>query len=160
MKERISILPRWVLTGTNPAFYDMESKTCVEQTARVYVKVQEIVNDYNKFADEVEDKLLELDVSNKEDYESFKNNITHICHEFIHSIESKVNVATDYMKDNLSESVRNVVDAMIDSGELNSVVGDSFNELNTRVTTLEKTEYKLVLDEGTENLTLVKEVSE
>lgn len=43
----IDFLPPWVETGLQPAFYDSESGTVLQQTARMYAKVNEIVQNTN-----------------------------------------------------------------------------------------------------------------
>ena len=43
----IEFLPPWVETGLQPAFYDKESGTVLQQTARMYAKVNELVKAVN-----------------------------------------------------------------------------------------------------------------
>lgn len=43
----IEFLPPWVETGLQPAFYDRESGTVLQQTARMYAKVNELVKAVN-----------------------------------------------------------------------------------------------------------------
>lgn len=43
----INFLPPWVETNLQPAFYDKESGTCLQQTARMYNKVNELVRSVN-----------------------------------------------------------------------------------------------------------------
>ena len=43
----IEILPPWIETGLQPAFYDKESGTVLQQTARMYAKVNELVESVN-----------------------------------------------------------------------------------------------------------------
>ena len=43
----IEFLPPWVETGLQPAFYDQESGTVLQQTARMYAKVNELVKAVN-----------------------------------------------------------------------------------------------------------------
>lgn len=43
----IEFLPPWVETGLQPAFYDRESGTVIQQTARMYAKVNELVKAVN-----------------------------------------------------------------------------------------------------------------
>ena len=78
MNKRLSPLPKWVLTDTRPAIYDVESATCVEQTAKVYAKIQELVNDYNLFVDEVNTCIEKFMNDTNADYECFKNEINKI----------------------------------------------------------------------------------
>ena len=49
---RLPLLPKWVLTNKLPAFYDMESGTAIEQTAKIYGAMQGMIKDYEKFAEE------------------------------------------------------------------------------------------------------------
>ena len=59
----IELLPPWIETGLQPAFYDKESGTVLQQTARMYAKVNEVVesvNEQNTTIDEYIDKFNEL----------------------------------------------------------------------------------------------------
>lgn len=47
----IEFLPPWVETNLQPAFYDRESGTVLQQTARMYAKINEIVKVINKYQD-------------------------------------------------------------------------------------------------------------
>lgn len=52
----IEFLPPWVETGLQPAFYDRESGTVLQQTARMYAKLNEvikIVNGYKNYDEEI-----------------------------------------------------------------------------------------------------------
>ena len=52
----IEFLPPWVETGLQPAFYDRESGTVLQQTARMYAKLNEvikIVNGYQNYDEEI-----------------------------------------------------------------------------------------------------------
>ena len=44
----INVLPPWVETGLQPAFYDKESGTVLQQVSRMYAKVNELVKAFNK----------------------------------------------------------------------------------------------------------------
>lgn len=48
----IEFLPPWVETGLQPAFYDKESGTVLQQVARMYAKMQEVVKFVNKYIEE------------------------------------------------------------------------------------------------------------
>ena len=45
----IEFLPPWIETGLQPAFYDKESGTVLQQTARMYAKVNELVENVNDY---------------------------------------------------------------------------------------------------------------
>lgn len=49
--SRINFLPPWVETNLQPAFYDVESGTCLQQTSRMYAKVNQLVRTVNEFTE-------------------------------------------------------------------------------------------------------------
>ena len=65
----IEFLPPWVETGLQPAFYDRESGTVLQQTARMYAKVNELVKAVNgmdkvikEYVDYIDNYFKNLDV--------------------------------------------------------------------------------------------------
>lgn len=48
----IDFLPPWVETGVQPAFYDKESGTVLQQTARMYAKVNELTQSVNHYIEQ------------------------------------------------------------------------------------------------------------
>lgn len=54
MSNRINFLPPWVETNLQPAFYDVESGTVLQQTARMYAKVNQLVRNFNDLSEEVQ----------------------------------------------------------------------------------------------------------
>lgn len=48
----IDFLPPWVETGVQPAFYDKESGTVLQQTARMYAKVNELTESVNHYIEQ------------------------------------------------------------------------------------------------------------
>lgn len=48
----IDFLPPWVETNLQPAFYDLESGTVLQQVARMYAKVNELVGSFDKIAED------------------------------------------------------------------------------------------------------------
>jgi hypothetical protein len=53
----IDVLPPWVETGLQPAFYDLESGTVLQQTARMYAKVRELTEGFNTFTENVTNEV-------------------------------------------------------------------------------------------------------
>ena len=53
-KWKISLLnfflPPWIETGLQPAFYDKESGTVLQQTARMYARVNMLIRMFNKLS--------------------------------------------------------------------------------------------------------------
>lgn len=48
MSNGINFLPPWAETNLQPAFYDLESGTCLQQTSRMYAKVNQLIRSVNE----------------------------------------------------------------------------------------------------------------
>lgn len=46
----VEFLPPWIETGLQPAFYDKESGTVLQQTARMYARVNMLIRMFNKLS--------------------------------------------------------------------------------------------------------------
>ena len=156
----IARLPYWVLTEKNPAFYDSESKTTVEMTAKVYAKIQELIDDYNKFVDDInkEIELFEGSINNEQN--CFEDKITKVIHDYIDFLDSKVanqdkviNDTIIYIKNNISSVVTQIIGEMKENGEIDEAILNSFNNLELRVRAIE-TSLSQGYDETTETLSL------
>ena len=98
----IDFLPPWVETGLQPAFYDKESGTVLQQTARMYAKVNELIK-------------------------GFRNQNTIIV-EYINKFNDLYNYVHDYF-DNLDvqEEINNKLDEMAESGQLADIIAIYLN---------------------------------
>ena len=154
-KYHIRPLPYWVLTDLQPAFYDSESGTVLQQMSRVYAKLQEILDGYNNFVSEVNTYITEFEDGIINDFECFKNCIIKTMEDYIESIDMRLNVqdtriseaienqdnvienAINYMKDNIVATTREVIIQAIEDGEINVTVeynptSEALNILVTR----------------------------
>ena len=177
MMIRIPQLPLWCLTNINPALYDSESLTVVEQTAKIYAKMQALIDDYNSFASEVNITIEKLVTDVNADQEELECQLTKLIHDYIITIDAKIAhqdrviaESIEYIKANIGESVTQVINDMKESGELTEELTRAFEELGTRVSTLEtanqemttritnleKSYYSLEYDSENEEFTLVK----
>lgn len=97
----IEYLPPWVETGLQPAFYDKESGTVLQQTARMYAKVIELNKAFNDFSESTAD----------------------IVNDYIARFTELYNYVHDYF-DNLDvqEEINNKLDAMVDAGTLQEII--------------------------------------
>lgn len=83
-------LPLWVLPNSKPGFYDTESATTIEQTAKVYKAMQDLISEYNSFATNV-NKIIEDFISgSREEYDTFKVAIRQEFQDFIDVIDLKI----------------------------------------------------------------------
>lgn len=124
-------LPFWRLTNKTPAFYDSESGTAIEQTAKVYAAVQELQEEFEKFTADttkaMEEFQSQLMVSNCE----FRKNICEIMENYIVSIDHSVDEATAYMKTNLESTATDLINEAIKNGTI--LVDVAYNEATEEV---------------------------
>lgn len=99
----VEFLPPWVETGIQPAFYDKESGTVLQQTARMYARVNMLIRMFNK-----------LSKNTKETIEEYIN---------------KFNELHDYVQDyfdnlDVQEEINNKLDEMAEDGTLADIIAD------------------------------------
>ena len=118
-------LPFWVLTDLQPAFYDSESGTVLQQLSRIYPKIQEVINSYNDFVREVNRYIDEFENGIIADFNCFKNCIIKTMNDYIESIDTKINLqdmdiqnAIDYMKENLVSTVATLFNNAVRNGDI------------------------------------------
>ena len=178
----IKMLPHWCMTSPTPAFYDTESGSAIEQTARVYAKMNELIEDYNKFISEINKHITDYEHGVLDSFDCFRGKIIETMNDYISTLDSKikiqdmkianqnevieeydtkVNEAITYFKTNVETSVNEIITEMKESGEFDELVTNSINELNTkytmlmeRVSVLERQRYMFVYDSYKESLTL------
>ena len=103
----IDFLPPWVETGLQPAFYDKESGTVLQQTARMYAKVNEVVqsvNNQNETIADYIDKFNEL-------------------HDYVHDYFDNLDVQTE---------INNKIDEMVEDGTLMRILEEYDYVLNIK----------------------------
>ena len=71
--SKINFLPPWVETNLQPAFYDLESGTCLQQTARMYNKVNELVRTVNNQNEIIADYIEQFNELHDYVYDYFDN---------------------------------------------------------------------------------------
>ena len=110
MKNFINFLPPWVETNIQPAFYDKQSGTCIQQTARMYAKVNQLVRIANEQYAKIEeyiDKFVEL----KDYVEDYFDNLD-VQTEIDNKIDSMVADGTfSNIVDNLLASFKEGIDS-------------------------------------------------
>lgn len=94
----MDLLPLWVLTDTHPAFYDSESATALEQTAKIYGAMNQLISEYNSFVDSTNEKIKKFIEKTEEDYEIFKVSMRQEFQDFIDVIDLKIKEQDDIIK--------------------------------------------------------------
>lgn len=135
----IKHLPHWVLTDLQPAFYDVESGTSLQQTAKMYGKVQELIDLYNEFVTKVNKYIKDFEDGIIVDFEEFRNCIIKVMNDYIETIDTKINLqdakindAIEYMKDNIISTVTTLFNDAILNGDI--IVNVVYNSETEEIT--------------------------
>lgn len=102
----VNFLPPWVETNIQPAFYDKESGSVLQQTARMYAKVNCLVRMFNKLSKETKETVDEY---------------------IAKFVELKDFVDTYFENLDVQEEINNKLDAMVEDGTLQEIVGEYLN---------------------------------
>lgn len=106
-------LPHWVIPNMTPAFYDSESATAIEMTAKIYKHVESLIEDYNKFVDNVNEKIDTFNNDVTADIELFKVSLRQEFQDFIDVIDLRIRDAETFMKTHLDEYAENYLKGVI-----------------------------------------------
>lgn len=96
--SEINFLPPWVETNEQPAFYDKESGTCLQQTARMYAKVNQLVRSVNEQNETIADYIQQF--IDLKDY----------CEDYFENLDVQAEINTK-------------LDQMAEDGTLTSIIG-------------------------------------
>lgn len=137
----IKHLPHWVLTDLQPAFYDVESGTSLQQTAKMYGKLQELIDLYNEFVTKVNKYIKDFEDGIIADFEEFRNCIIVTMNQYIETIDTKINLqdtkindAIEYMKDNLVTTVTELFSQALLNGDISATLIESYNPTTQELT--------------------------
>lgn len=137
----IKHLPHWVLTDLQPAFYDVESGTSLQQTAKMYGKVQELIDLYNEFVTKVNKYIKDFEDGIIADFEEFRNCIIVTMNQYIETIDTKINLqdakindAIEYMKDNLVSTVTDLFSQALQNGDITASLIETYDPATEELT--------------------------
>jgi len=140
----IKPLTHWSLNRTLATIDDTESLSVLELVGKVSTKMNELINDYNKFVDEINKLVEEYKTGITTSQECFEKRMTKTIHDYLDYLDTKVKTqdkvvadAVEFMKTNLSESITTLINEMHDSGELDEAVLNAIDGIGSRVTSLE-----------------------
>lgn len=143
-------LPKWVLTNKYPSVFDSESKTAIEQTARLYGAMNDLIEEHNKYVEALNSNIAKFEAGIITSNDCFRNNVTKVMNEYITSIDSKISKLESYLKTNIRETLQN----WVDEGSFDKTIMDLFDNLGSRVESLENQQILLQRDPVTEELTI------
>lgn len=142
--SKVKLLPIWCITDKMPAFYDVESATAIEQTAKLYGAMRNLQEKYNLFATEINKTIEEFITGVNADQECFEKRMTKVIHDYLDYLETKVKnqdkviaEAVSFMKTNLKTSITELIAQMHESGEFDEAVLNAIDNIGERVATLE-----------------------
>lgn len=134
-------LPKWILTDKQPAFYDVESGTALQQTAKLYGKMQELITLYNEFITKVNNYITEFENGIITDFEEFRNCIIKTMNDYIETIDTKINLqdtkindAIEYMKDNLVSTVTDLFNQALENGDIRASLIETYDPTTEELT--------------------------
>lgn len=81
----MNTLPKWLLANPFPALHDFESLTVIDQTARIYGAMNQLIEEWNKMIEQ----LSGFEKSETESREEFELKITKVIREFMCSWNQK-----------------------------------------------------------------------
>lgn len=130
----IDVLPPWVETGLQPAFYDLESGTVLQQTARMYAKVRELTEAFNTFTTNVTNEITQFEQDTNDEIERFEQatndeieRFEGVINDTVEEYIQKFNDLHDYVEDyfenlDVQEEINNKLDDMVEQGTLQEII--------------------------------------
>lgn len=106
--RNIDVLPNWVMTKAQPMQYDSESATGIEMVAKMYAKMQEIVEHYNEFANSVNTSIKEFEDLISNEYEELELGLRQEFKDFIDIINLKAKKMNNEIANKVESEIANV----------------------------------------------------
>ena len=131
----MQVLPKWVLTSKFPAIHDSESLTVIEQTARIYGAMNSLIEEYNAFAENVNNSMEAFATASEADREQFKISMRQEFQDFIDVIDMKVKdmeIQLTYTIENIEKMAHDAIDEAVAAG------GFTMETLEQRVNEVEQ----------------------
>lgn len=134
----MKLLPQWVLTHLKPGFYDVESGTTIEQTAKVYKAMNELIEEYNTFVDNWNTRIEEFNSGVISDNEAFRIALRQEFQDFIDVVALKVTELEHYAKNTISSELEQVFKEISASDEVKAIITEGLQEFNHRLEEISK----------------------
>ena len=95
-------LPLWNIPPTSPALFDIHSATVMEQTARMYDAMNQLIDEWGNMMKSIAD----FEKSEMESREEFETNITKVIREFMCSWNQKTEDLEEFAESIINEAIR------------------------------------------------------
>ena len=102
----MELLPKWLVPGVQPAIYDVESKTILQQTAKLYQAMNDLIAEHNKRSEQLGISVNQFQIDMTDDFEVYATALRQEFQDFIdtitlafESLEAKVQVIQDKMNE-------------------------------------------------------------
>ena len=142
MRNRLKPLPQLVLTDLQPSFYDVVSVSTEQMVAKFYAYLQQWVDNYNGFINDINAYIDEFTRCTDLKYEDFTNCVKDLMSDYIQSVDTKIALqdtkiaemdtalqdAINYMKNNLVTTVNNLFAQALNDGDIRATLGSSYDE--------------------------------
>lgn len=142
MRNRLKPLPQMVLTDLQPSFYDVVSVSTEQMVAKFYAYLQQWIDDYNGFINDINAYIDEFTSCTDAKYEEFINCVKDLMSDYIQSVDTKIALqdtkiadidtalqdAINYMKNNLITTVNNLFAQALSDGDIRATLGSSYDE--------------------------------
>lgn len=109
--SRINFLPPWVEMTLRPAFYDKESGTVLQQTARMYAKVNQLIRSVNDQNETIADYVQQF-IDLKDYVEDYFDNL------------------------DVQEEINNKLEQMVTDGSLQQLIDNYFADVDEKIGTI------------------------
>lgn len=127
--NKVNLLPVWCIADKYPAFYDTESATAIEQTAKLHGAMRTLQTEYNEMVTNVNATITAFINDVNADQEEFENHINKIVHDYIAMLDEKIKMQDSviedsiiYIKNNLSVAVEELLNKLVQTGELKNII--------------------------------------
>lgn len=102
-------LPNWVLTNKFPAFYDTESGSAIEQTAKVYGAMQELIKEHNEFIANITNSINDFKGTTEKEIDEFKTCITNTLENYIKMLDVKIEKMDKHIEEYVDEYFKSII---------------------------------------------------
>ena len=121
----VEFLPPWVETGLQPAFYDKESGTVLQQTARMYARVNMLIRMFNKLSKNTKEEIERFEGEVNTEIETFERDVNATVADYIERFNTLYSYVHDYF-DNLDvqQEINNKLEVMATDGTLQTLINN------------------------------------